>query len=216
MIKIINLSIKYRKNDVWVINKLSLDIDNNQIAALVGNNGCGKTTLLCAVGGLIPSHIKANIEGDILIENINIKDYRRLDFVKKVGLISGNSKTNLIFSSVEDELAFSLENLNIEKELIKNKVHSLAKEFNITHLLERKCDTLSAGEQALVNILAIVILGCKIILADEVFKNVDKLNAKIIWEAFEKIKNKGGLVLLAEHSEEIKNKCDSIIDFEAL
>ena len=128
----------------------------------MGKNGAGKTTLIRTLNGLIKP-----TRGEIFInnENTNLKSIAQLS--RNIGLIFQNPSHQLFANSVEDEIKFSLKNLDMSKEELQNKVNNVLKEFDLEKYRERSPLNLSGGESKKLAIASIVCRDVKILVFDE-------------------------------------------------
>ena len=106
IIEINNLNFDYSGKILF--SNLDLKIEKNTFNCLIGNNGCGKTTLLKIMLGLIDSD-------NVTIDNIKLTKKNKFEIRKKIGCVFENPENNLICETVIEELSFPLNNLNLSK-----------------------------------------------------------------------------------------------------
>lgn len=176
--KIIDMS-NPRKSDGMVISglshtlngqpfyqKLSLTLTEKRIG-LIGRNGSGKSTLSRMICGLTEPD-----EGEILIHGVNVfKD--RKEAIRTIGLIFQNPDHQIIFPTVEEEIAFGLESLLGNKKAAREKARAFLKAFGREDWSERGTYTLSQGQRHLVCLMAVLAMEPKAILLDEPFAGLD-------------------------------------------
>ena len=139
MIKVENVSFKYKKSDNNILDNLNFEVKDGEIIAIVGQNGSGKST----IGKLISGIIKLK-QGNIIIDNINIRDNIKL-IKDKVGIVFQNPENQIIFNNIYDELSFSLKGLN--KSEVESRIEIALKQVD---MIEHKNDdlyTLSLGQK---------------------------------------------------------------------
>ncbi len=207
MIQINNLSKQFGKNILF--NDLTLNIKANQITALVGSSGCGKTTILNLIGML-----DVEYKGDILINNQSIT---KISPAKKMNLI--RNKINYLFQdyalieskSVEYNLNLALEYTKLSKNDKKKAIKSALEKVGLSGINNKIVYMLSGGEQQRVALARVILKPGDIILADEPTGNLDSENATIVFDLLLKLKDEGKTVVIVTHDNNIANKCDEII-----
>ncbi|GAI70914.1 unnamed protein product, partial [marine sediment metagenome] len=138
-------------NGTVALKKVSLNINKGEFIAIMGQNGAGKTTLIRTINGLIRP-----TKGEIFLEGENIDSKTIATLSKKVGIIFQNPTHQLFSNTVEDEIKFSLKNLNLDREEIQIKVDKVLKEFNLEKYRKRSPLNLSGGESKKIAIASII------------------------------------------------------------
>ena len=202
-IQIQNLSKNY--NDYLAVNKINFDIDKNKTVGLLGPNGCGKTTTIGMMLGLVtPS------EGEIKIENKNINTFKRDQILNRFN-----------FASPYVELPKKLtvrQNLEIYGRLygIKNlneRINEISGDLDIKNFFERKTGELSSGQKNRVSLAKSLINKPEILLLDEPTASLDPDIGDFIRSYIQhyKLKNKVTILLASHNMSEVERLCDSII-----
>ena len=192
-----NIYFRYKGFKEIILKNVNMEALYGEITLLAGMSGSGKSTILNLITGIIPNIIKGDIKGEILINNENIIGKSISEISKMVGVVLQNADSQIIMPHVEEEIAFGLENINMERENIKNKINEMC---NILSLNKNaKCKTLSGGEKQRLMSGAILAMGQKIIILDEPLANIDKFGAKILLDALLNLKNKGYAIIIIEH-----------------
>ncbi len=168
--------------------------------AVVGNNGCGKTTLLELIAG-----IRVPGQGSIVIDGVSP---RSLD----VGWMDETPDDNILFFSVFDEIASPLVFKNVPCEEIRLKVLSIAGKLSLQHLLNRDTSTLSGGEKVLVAIAAILVTGPDLVVLDEFDSSLDKETVLNVVEVL--VYKRPKYLIICTHSKELAKKADFVIQIE--
>jgi len=192
---------KNKKNQIHVINNISLELENNGLVALLGPSGCGKTTLLNSIGGL--DKIR---KGKISInnENISSKMTYKVDKIRNlnIGYIFQDYKLidNL---SVYDNVALVLKMIGIkDKNEIKKRVEYVLDKVGMLRYKKRPSGMLSGGERQRVGIARAIVKDPEIILADEPTGNLDSKNSLEIMKIIKAI-SKDRLVILVTHEQNL-------------
>lgn len=149
-----------------VLSDLSLHLTHARIG-IVGDNGCGKSTLLRLINGLLlPTHGQVRVLG---LETQAMRE--RLP--QHVGFIFQNPDQQLLFPTVEEELAFGLEQWGQTPALARTRAREALCEQGMDDLAERPVHSLSGGQKQRVCILAVLLMQPKILLLDEPFSSLD-------------------------------------------
>ncbi|MBE7088056.1 MAG: ABC transporter ATP-binding protein/permease [Clostridiales bacterium] len=209
MIKISNLNKYYNKgkqNEIHVINDVSLNLPEKGMVAIFGKSGCGKTTLLNAVGGL-----DGYESGEILINGKSVKNFDA-ERNKYVGYIFQNYNLHADQTCFENVAnALKLCGMHDEEE-IEKRVISALKNVDMEKYKNRTPDTLSGGQQQRIAIARAIVKNPPVILADEPTGNLDEANTLLVMDLLKKIA-KDHLVLIVTHEENlVDHYCDTVVE----
>ncbi len=192
---------RHKKNEIHVINNTSLTLPDSGLVALLGESGCGKTTMLNAIGGL------DNVgSGSIYIngQKITGKSSHTVDRIRNlsVGYIFQDYKL-MDEMSVYDNVAIALKMVGIkDKNEIKERVDYVLEKTGILRYRYRPAGTLSGGERQRVGIARALVKNPDIILADEPTGNLDSKNSVEIMNIIKTI-SKNRLVVLVTHERKL-------------
>ena len=214
IIKINNLSKTFNdgKKKKTILENLNLSIKTGQSIAITGRSGCGKTTLLNIIGGLLDFDY-----GELFINNVNINslslnqiaDYRKNYF----GFITQNF--NLLDDrNVFENVALPLYYSSIKKSDIQKRVNTILTTLDISHLAQKNIKNLSSGEKQRVAIARALVKKSKIILADEPTGSLDEKTELDILNIFSKLKNSGITLIIVTHNEKVANNCDLVYELK--
>ena len=178
------------------LNGLTLRIPAQKRCALIGQNGCGKTTLFLLANGLY----KPN-KGSVSWQGNSLK-YDRNSLMKlrqKVGLIFQDPEQQLVASTVEEDISYGLCNLGLPEVEIQQRVEQALVEFDLTELAQRPVHHLSLGQKKRVSIADVMVLRPELLLLDEPTAYLDKLHTRNLMATLKKIHAAGTTILMATH-----------------
>lgn len=175
MTPIINLShISYNYEEVSALNDISLEIYAGELIFFTGPNGCGKSTLFKLLNGLIfPTKGEYYFDNKKIDKNTLQDNLFAKNFHKRIGYIFQNPDVQLFNATVYDEIAFGPRQMNLDEDIIHQRVNELLIYLNIQHLQDRPPYHLSGGEQKKVALAAILALNPDILMIDEPLNGLD-------------------------------------------
>lgn len=213
VIEIKNLFWKYDGNEQYTFEDLNLTVKENIFLGIVGSNESGKTTLVSCMKGIIPNSSNGVFKGSIQVFDTNIKDSDSRIIAEKIGMVFSDPDAQFTSMSVEEEIAFGLENIGIDEAEINNRIEWVSKLTYIEELLDKPPYDLSGGQKQRVAIAAVLAMKPKIIILDEPTSMLDPKSKDQVFELLEIIKNKLKMtVIVIEHNiEKIAELCDKVI-----
>ena len=212
VIKINNLSIKYYDSEKYALNNIDLDISEGEIVCVMGAAGAGKTTLLLTLNGIIPNSVKVFMDGNVVVNGLDTREYGVKDFAKTVGVVFQDPDNQLFCASVEEEVGYALSNHELPREVIKERVREALYNVRLEGYEDRIPQSLSGGEKQRVAIASALSLYPKLLVLDEPTSQLDPMGTQEVFEVIQRLrKDKKITVVLAEHkSEEIAEIVDRI------
>ncbi len=220
MLQIENLRISYPQanrnttKSAWTLFIPLLSIYPGKISYLYGVNGCGKTSLLNAISGVIPAHIPGDRNGSIHWEKTNLSDIPLNEMYHFMAYQMSDCANQFLFPTLEHEVAFSLENMGLPVAEIHLRLKKSLHKFELDSYTMAHPDQLSVGQQKLALFAMIDVLDAPLILLDEPCSGLsDKAYALLLnWLLEQKGHQK--TILIAEHDSRIKSIIDNIIQME--
>ena len=198
MIKIQNLSFKYKNSENNILNNINMEIKDGEIVAIVGENGTGKSTL----GKIIAGILKAK-QGSIIVDETYItKKENKKVAMQNVGIVFQNPENQIIFSNIYDELSFSLKNLS--KEEISERIDEVLEKVEMSEFINKDLYELSLGQKQRIVIAEILAKKPKYIVLDEPTTMIDSLGKEKIHNIVKKLKKDGyTIIYITNYAEEI-------------
>lgn len=195
-----------------VLKDVHMDIEKGTLTALMGRSGCGKTTLLYILAGLIkPDAGNYRFEGQALplADRRAMRQFR----LKNIGFIL-QEDTLLYDRNVENNILLGAHFLGQKRGDAHSEARFLSEQLNVASLLDASPAVLSGGEKQRVAIARSLIGGKKLLLADEPTGALDHDNAVNVLECFAHLREQGKTILLVTHDEAVAAMCDRIIHLE--
>ena len=203
--KLEDVSYKYPLEDREILKNINLDIKKGEFWAVIGKNGCGKTTLCNVLRRFVPDFYKGELKGRITLEGKELKDYSAKEIVQKVGFVFQNPFTQIsgVKETVFEEIAFGLENLALDAEYIRKRVEETLKLLHIEELKDKNPYELSGGQGQKVALASIIAMDPEIMVIDEPTSQLDPKGTEEIFEIIDILKKEGKTIILVEHKLEL-------------
>ena len=202
-ITIQNVNFKYKEKTVF--QNLNMVIPGGQITTIIGPNGCGKSTLVKIMLGLLKYNGTIKIGNTLLLKD-NVAEIR-----KKIGVVFENPDTQFVSETVMDDIAFTLENMHYDKKEIRQRIETISRYLDIYDVLEKNPHELSGGEKQLVALASALIHEPEVLILDEAFTMIDPFYKDDIYKILKDQKEKGVTVIHITHDMEETLVSDYII-----
>ena len=196
MINVEGVTYKYDDHEKAALSDVSFQIDEGAYVGVIGPNGCGKTTLIKHLNGLLlPS------EGNVLIDELNTEDAGALQEIRqKVGMIFQNPDNQIVGMSVEEDVSFGPGNLGIPPNEIRARVQHALSLVGMEGYGKRPPHSLSGGEKQLVAIAGVLAMNPSYIALDEPTSFLDPSGQKTVLDVIEKLNDRGITIIHITHN----------------
>ena len=194
-----NLSFRYRDRQGAAIHNLSFTVNAGEVLLIAGASGCGKTTLVRCINGLIPRSYKGEMSGQVLVFGEEVKDWKLSQISQRIGTVLQDPERQILGTKVVNEVAFGLENLGMPREEIYSRVDEALDFLKISHLRQRETFNLSGGEKQKVALAGILAMRPSIVLLDEPLASLDPASAQDTLDAVRLLADQGLSILIVEH-----------------
>lgn len=182
-------------NRTVALKQINLNIYKGELVGIMGMNGAGKTTLIRTLNGLIRP-----LKGNVYIDGENIKSKNIGTISKKVGIIFQNPYHQVFSNTVEEEIKFSLKNLNLSKEEIQNRTNDVLNRFNLKKYKERSPLNLSGGETKKLALASIFCRDPEILVFDEPTLGQDAREIDFFVNLINNEKDRGKTIIIVTHN----------------
>lgn len=196
-----DVSVRYEHHDTacWSLRNIELHIAKGEVVLFCGESGCGKSTLLRLANGLIPHYFSADVRGSVRVHGEEINHYDLAIMAKQVGSVFQNPSSQFFTTTVEDELAFSLENQGHPVSTINQRLNDVAKQFLLSDQLQQSIFELSSGQQQKLACASVSMLNPDVYVLDEPSANLDADSIAMLRSIIQQWRAQGKTILIAEH-----------------
>ena len=208
MIKFSNVSLIYPNSTTTVLENLNLEIQEGELVLVIGSTGSGKSSLLRLINGLVPHHTGGILAGDVSVNGVSTQMVKPGGMAHLIGIVGQNPANTFVADTVEDELAFGMETLNLPLDVMRKRIEETLDLLSLTSLRNRSIATLSGGEQQRVAIGAALVTHPKVLVLDEPTSALDPIAAEEVLSILHRLVHDLSLtVVIAEH------KLERVIQF---
>jgi len=213
VITFVDVSFTYDGASTPTLDRVDLALGEGELCVVVGPTGSGKTTLLRAVNGLVPHFTGGRLSGEVLVDGRSTREFPPRELADVVGMVGQNPAASFVTDTVEDELAYTMENLGLDPEVMRRRVEDTLDLLGLHDLRHRPLATLSGGQQQRVAIGAVLTASPRVLVLDEPTSALDPAAAEEVLGSLTRLVHDLGLtVLLAEHRlERVLPFADSVV-----
>ncbi len=177
-----------------VLQNINLTIEKGEWVTILGHNGSGKSTLSKLIIGLL----KAN-SGTITVDGVILNEETVYDIRRKIGIVFQNPDNQFVGVTVEDDIAFGMENLCFEHDDMVTRIQEYATKVHMEEYLKKEPHNLSGGQKQRVAIAGILAMNTEIIIFDEATSMLDPQGRDQIIEYIKEINKEGVTVISITH-----------------
>ncbi|NLW72239.1 MAG: ABC transporter ATP-binding protein [Chloroflexi bacterium] len=194
-----DLSFRYHSRQTLAIENINLDLHAGQVVLLAGASGCGKTTLMRCINGLIPHSYNGSMTGDVELFGQSVIGLGLSDISRRVGTLLQDPERQILGTYVLNEVCFGLESLGMSREEMLPRAMKALERLEIAYLAEKETYYTSGGEKQKVALAGVLAMEPDILLLDEPLASLDPASAHEALRAFRKLADEGLSVLIVEH-----------------
>jgi len=207
MIRVHNLTYTYEKGRSPVLKDFNLRIDEGEYIAIIGPNGCGKTTLIRHFNALLlPS------SGEVQVDKFSTRDSKSLlEIRRRVGMAFQNADNQIVGMSVEEDVAFGPGNLGLPPAEVRRRVDQSLAMVGLTELRTRPPHTLSGGQKQLLALAGLLAMEPKMIVLDEPTASLDPESKKKVLYLLQRLNSQGIGIIHVTHSMEEAALADRVL-----
>lgn len=193
IIEVKNLSYRYdHKSEDYILKDVSFHVKQGEWLSIVGHNGSGKSTTVRLIDGLLEAE-----SGDIIISGDKLTADNVWEKRRQIGMVFQNPDNQFVGATVEDDVAFGLENQGMDYSMMVKRVHEALELVGMQDFKEREPARLSGGQKQRVAIAGVVALQPDIIILDEATSMLDPEGRLELIRTVKEIKDKNHLTVIS-------------------
>ena len=206
-IEIKNLTFTYPGAQMPTLKQVDVSIEKGDFLAVIGNNGCGKSTLCRTLNGLIPHFITGDMEGDVFIDGKNTKEEEIGTLAKKVGYVYQDFENQIVCPTVLEDASYACLNYAMDNYIEKGK--EALRVCGLGNKMNDYVWQLSGGQKHLLALAGTAALSPDILILDEPIAQLDPAHADGIYEVLKELNEKyqKTIIVIEHHTEYITRYC---------
>ncbi len=198
-VSLADVTFSYRGAGAPSLSSLSLDVAAGECVLLCGKSGCGKSTVLRLLNGMIPEFYDGEASGRVEVAGMDPASCPQYEIARSVGTVFQNPRTQFYTLNTTSEVAFGCENQGLKRAEIARRVGNAAEELGIESLMNRSIFQLSGGEKQRLAVASVYASDPEVFLLDEPSANLDFPAIRELRCILNLLKAKGKTILVAEH-----------------
>ncbi len=173
MLRVTDLTVRYPGRPHPALSAVSLALDRGDRVLLLGPSGSGKTTLVLALAGIIPHVLPAELEGTVMVDGVDTRAALPAILAGHIGVVFQDPDAQICMSTVEEEIAFGLENLGVPPEAMDTRISTALDAVGMAQRRASRTDRLSGGLRQRLVLAAVLAMGTPILVLDEPTAHLD-------------------------------------------
>lgn len=194
-----DLTFQYHTRSTPAIQNVNLTLEPGQIMLLAGSSGCGKTTLMRCINGLIPHSYNGEMRGDVLIHGQSVHGMGLSQISTHIGTLLQDPERQILGTYVLNEVCFGLESQGMSRKEMLPRAYKALERLHILHLKDKETFFTSGGEKQKVALAGVLAMEPDILLLDEPLASLDPASAHEAMLAFRELADEGLSIMIVEH-----------------
>jgi energy-coupling factor transport system ATP-binding protein len=191
LIEFKDVSFRYSEQDPWVLKNVSFTINEDEWVAIIGHNGSGKSTIAKLINGLLFPE-----KGEILIGGKKVTEDSIWEIRKDVGMVFQNPDNQFVGATVQDDVAFGMENRGIPRQVMLERIQSTLEAVGMLDYQLTEPHRLSGGQKQRIAIAGVLAISPRVLILDEATAMLDPHGRKEIMQTVSQLQSKQGLALI--------------------
>uniref|UniRef100_B8HQD0 ABC transporter related n=1 Tax=Cyanothece sp. (strain PCC 7425 / ATCC 29141) TaxID=395961 RepID=B8HQD0_CYAP4 len=206
------VSYLYPNSVVPVLKNISLTIQKGEFLGIVGPTGAGKTTLCLTLNGIVPQFYGGRFFGRVTVAGLDTLEQPVSRLARHVGAVFEDPEIQLTATSVENEIAFALENLSVPREEIRRRIPRVLAAVRLDNFEQKDPQELSGGQKQRLAIAAALALQPDLLILDEPTSQLDPIGTQDVFATLKELKQEWGMtiVMVSHAAEEMAEFADRI------
>lgn len=190
----------YAYSERKVLDNINCSVKEGSFTVVLGPSGAGKTTLCLAVAGAVPHYFGGSLAGSVIVHGMSTRQTTMPELARTVGTVLQDYETQLVTMTVEEEVAFSMENLGLDRKIIAVCVKEALSRVGLSGLEKREVASLSGGQKQRLVIASVLAANPRILVLDEPTSALDPEGTEAIYQLLANLnKNYGITIIVVEH-----------------
>lgn len=187
-----DVSYTYPGNHEATLKNVSIAFNQNEWTTIIGHNGSGKSTLARLIDGLLPLD-----KGSIVVDGVSVNEDHLSDIHQKIGFVFQNPENQFVGTTVEDDVAFGLENHQVPRNEMQFRINQALDDVAMQSYAHKEPGMLSGGQKQRVAIAGILSLRPKILIFDEATSMLDPVARQTVLQLLQRLKVEKGFTIIA-------------------
>ncbi|MEA4811849.1 MAG: energy-coupling factor transporter ATPase [Anaerolineaceae bacterium] len=194
-----DLSFRYHSRQNWAIENIHLSLEPGEVMLLAGSSGCGKTTLMRCINGLIPNVYRGDMQGCVSLFGQDVYGMQLSEISQQIGTLLQDPEKQILGTYVLNEVCFGLECLALPRREMIARADEALQRLHIANLRDKETFDTSGGEKQKVALAGVLAMRPKILLLDEPLASLDPASAREALQIFRELADEGLSVMIVEH-----------------
>lgn len=203
-----NLTFFYPGVSEPALNNINLSVKKGEFIGITGPTGAGKSTLSLCFTGIIPHFEAGRIGGKVCLEKVPMAEIPAPELAKRIGCVLQDPETQLVCMTVEEEIAFGMENLGFSREEMEARIVRSLEMVGITELRFRPTANLSGGQKQRVVLAAVLAMMPDVLVLDEPTSELDPMGTEAVFQIISRINRDYGITVIL-----IEQKIDQLAGY---
>lgn len=199
MISFQNFSFRYEESKDFTLRGIDMTVQTGEFILLTGRSGCGKTTLIRSLNGLIPHFYPGEIQGDLVMDGRSLLEMKPAQLAGQVGTVFQDPRSQFFMTDTTRELAFGCENMGLPREETIDRIAKAAKDLELADYLNRSIFALSSGEKQQIAVGSGLCAFTEGLYLRRALRKSDYAATKRLAEIMGKLKRDGYTIFVVEH-----------------
>ena len=211
MIETRQLGFRYAFGKRAVLSDINLQLEKGETALLLGPSGCGKSTLALCLDGLIPHVIEGEMRGEVFVDGLSTRESSVAELASKVGIVFQDPESQFCMLTVEDEVAFGLENLGIPPGEIGARIGTALRQMGLEQERRTRLDRLSGGMKQRLALACLLAMQPDVLVLDEPTANLDPQGAAEFLPALATLKGQRTMLIVEHRLDDLMHLVDRVV-----
>lgn len=195
-----DFNFKYKSQQEPTLYDINFRIKEGEKVVIIGPSGSGKSTLAKAINSQIPNTFDGDISGRLEVCSKDVTTSSIFDISLDVGTVLQDTDGQFVGLTVAEDIAFSLENDNVDQDIMKQTVANWAEVLDITNILDHKPNEISGGQKQRVSLAGVLVSDTPVLLLDEPLANLDPASGLATMKLVDKLNDQYGYaIIIIEH-----------------